>query len=73
MTIEERLEKLEREFSALRAELAKRVQTRCLHIVDENGKLRAQLGLEENCPVLLLSGENGKPRAGLIATKDGRG
>ena len=43
MTTEERLEKVEKELAHLRAELAERVVTHEIRVLDDNGKTRAAL------------------------------
>ena len=60
MTADERIENLERELVALRAELAERVCTRTVKIVDENGKPRASLCVSKDGAGLILFDENGK-------------
>ncbi|MBE3098802.1 MAG: hypothetical protein IMZ44_16935 [Planctomycetes bacterium] len=50
MTTDERLENLERELAALRAELAERVRTRAVEVVGENGNVRAILRVDPDGP-----------------------
>ena len=60
MTVEERLEELERELAGLRAELAERVVSREFVVVDNNGKTRATLTRTQDRTALRLHDPNGK-------------
>ena len=60
---EERLEKLERELTDLKAELAKRVRTGAVEVVDENGNVRALLFVHADGPSLNMTDAEGNPRA----------
>jgi len=68
---EERLKKLERELTDLKAELAKCVRTGAVELKDKNGKPRAVLALEHDVPGLRLLDEIGNVRAELTVSGDG--
>ena len=67
MTIEERLEKIERELAAAQEELKIHpiVRANRFELVDENGKKRAELRADKDAVSLNLFDESGELRAGL--------
>ena len=71
MTTEERLEHLERELTDLKAQLAMRVRTEAVEIVDKYGNIRAMLSVYEDGPKLGLADEAGEVRAMMFVTADG--
>jgi len=81
MSIEERLENMERELGRVKEVLARsqvagtarEIRANGFVLEDENGKLRAALSMLKNGPSLMLLDENGSLRGGLGVTKDGSG
>lgn len=76
MTIEERLEKLERELSRVNQAVGgtfNELRAYKFVLEDENGKSRAVIGVSKDGPALRLLDENGKPRVELSIWKDGPG
>ncbi len=75
MTIEERLEVVERELAELKAaqaqEIGKVIRANQFIVEDDNGKTRAELVINKDGPSLSLFDKNGNPRALLSALKDG--
>ncbi|MCX5674677.1 MAG: hypothetical protein NTX87_06680 [Planctomycetota bacterium] len=60
MTTEERIENLEKGLAALRAELAERMRTRAIEVVDDAGKTRAMLEVAADEPGLVLTDAAGR-------------
>ncbi|MDD5222404.1 MAG: hypothetical protein PHE84_00305 [bacterium] len=76
MTIEERLEKVEKELTLLKKTLAtapKVIRANKFIVEDENGKVRAGMVLDEDGPRLGLFDEHGKVRVGMGLDKNGPG
>jgi len=76
MTIEERLEKVEKELAILKKSAAsapKEIRASSFIAVDENGKDRAVLNVSDGVPGLILKDENGKNRIILNITKNKTG
>ena len=72
MTIEERLEKLERELACTSSTL-KEIRANCFILEDEGGKPRATLRVVENRAELAMVDEKGKLRVGLVVVEDQAG
>ena len=76
MTIDARLEKMEKELAILKKSAAaapKEIRATSFIVVDENGKDRAVLNVSDGGPGLILKDENGKNRIVLNITKDKTG
>jgi hypothetical protein len=72
MTVEERLEKVERELAALKAGEGV-VKAQAFVVEDADGRIRAELGLTKDGPRLRLLDGNGTPRIGLALPEIGPG
>lgn len=73
MTIEERLESLERRLDALDKGKVEDLRAGQFTLVDASGKPRASLRIRKGEPGLVLFDDAGLPRAVLHITKDGAG
>ena len=71
MTMEQRMQKLERELADLRAGMAECLRTRRVVVEDNAGKTRAELDVGNEGPALVLLDEKGNRCAALGVTKKG--